>query len=56
MQSIPRLFHKKQIWLLLLFLISMTEYLWTLYINLYGPGINVAWGITNLSLLNILLS
>lgn len=56
MQSIPKLFHKKRIWLLLLFLISTAEYLWTLYINLYGPGINIAWGAINLALLNILIS
>lgn len=56
MQSIPKLFHKKQILLLLLLLISMAEYIWTLCINLYGPGINIAWGAINLALLNILLS
>ena len=55
MQSIPKIFYKKQLWLLLLFLISMAEYIWTLYINLYGPGINIAWGMVNLELLIYLI-
>lgn len=55
MQSIPKIFYKKQLWLLLLFLISMAEYIWTLYINLYGPGINIAWRIVNLVLLTYLI-
>lgn len=55
MQSIPKIFYKKQLWLLLLFLISMAEYIWTLYINLYGPGINIAWGMVNLELLICLI-
>ena len=55
MQSIPKIFYKKQLWLLLLFLISMAEYIWTLYINLYGPSINIAWGMVNLELLIYLI-
>lgn len=53
MRYILAILSSSKFWLFILFLISISEYLWTLQINLYGPGINIMWGTLNIVLLNM---
>lgn len=52
MRYILALLSSNKFWAFILFLISISEYLWTLQINLYGPIINIIWGVLNIILLN----
>lgn len=55
MNNIVRILRSPKLWLFILFCISMVEYIWTLKINLYGVGINIIWGVTNIALLDMVI-